>query len=71
MHKVFVAANPAEAHLCVAALQSEGIEAVIQGEHGFALQGGIPAGETSLPTVWVAGEAAAERAATVIARLQS
>ena len=71
MRKVFVARNPPEAHLCVAALEAEGIEAVIQGEELSGAQGGIPVGAATAPSVWIVNDEDAEAAALVMARFHS
>ncbi|MGE0354191.1 MAG: DUF2007 domain-containing protein [Gemmatimonadales bacterium] len=68
MLKVFVAADPAEAHLCLAVLESEGIEAIIQGEYLSSIQGGVPCGPATNPTVWILDAEDAERAAGIVAR---
>src|SRR5512135_1865185 len=71
MRKVFVARNAPEAHLCVAALQAEGIDAVIQGEGLSGAQGGIPVGAATAPSVWIVNDEDAQTAAMVIARFHS
>jgi hypothetical protein len=49
-----MAQNPIEAQMVVDLLQAEGIEAMTQGEHIFAVRGALP---VSYPTVWVLDEA--------------
>jgi hypothetical protein len=48
--KVYMAENPVAAQMVVDMLQAEGIAAVAQGEHIFAVRGALP---VSYPTVWV------------------
>jgi hypothetical protein len=58
--KVFVAVHPTEAHLVAALLRSQGIEAEVRGEALFAVRGEVPVSPSTLPTVWVRHEQAAE-----------
>jgi hypothetical protein len=57
--KVYMAENPIEANMVVDLLQAEGIAAVVQGEHIFAVRGALP---ISYPTVWVLDEGDYDRA---------
>jgi hypothetical protein len=57
--KVYMAEDPIEAQMVVDLLQAEGIAAMIQGEHIFAVRGALP---ISYPTVWVLDEADYDRA---------
>jgi len=57
--QVYLAENPIEAHIVVDLLQAQGIEAVVQGEHIFAIRGAVP---ISYPTVWVLDEDNYDRA---------
>ena len=50
MKQVYLAQDPIEANLLVDLLGAEGIEAVVQGEHLYAIRGIVP---MSYPTVWV------------------
>ena len=59
MKKVYLAENPIAAHMVVDLLQVEGIAAVVQGEHIFAVRGALP---VSYPTVWVLDEEHYDRA---------
>jgi hypothetical protein len=59
MKQVYLAENPIEAHMVADLLQAEGIEAVVQGEHIFAVRGALP---VSYPTVWVLDEDDYDRA---------
>ena len=53
MQQVFVARNPAEAHLVKGMLESNGIRAEVRGEALFGTRGETPVDEDTLPTVWV------------------
>ena len=50
MKQIYLAQNPIDANLLVDLLAAEGIEAVVQGEHLYAIRGLVP---VSYPTVWV------------------
>jgi hypothetical protein len=54
--KVYVAQSPAEAHLVRGRLENEGIPAVVQGEDLYAIRGGVPLDNSTLPSVWVRDE---------------
>ena len=41
MKQVYMAQNPIEAHMVVDLLETEGIEAIVQGEHIFAVRGAL------------------------------
>jgi hypothetical protein len=64
---VFSARDPVEAHLLRAVLQSEGIEATVQGEYLFLVRGGVPFDGSTTPSVWVDDEDV-DRARTVVER---
>jgi hypothetical protein len=57
--QVYLAQNPIEASLLVDLLGGEGIEAVVQGEHLYAIRGIVP---MSYPTVWVVDDEQYEQA---------
>jgi len=59
MKQVYLAENPIEAHMVVDLLQAQEIQAVVQGEHLFAIRGAVP---ISYPTVWVVDEDDYDRA---------
>jgi hypothetical protein len=71
MQRVFTASNTAEAYICKAALESEGIEALVQGEALAGIVGGVPAGIATAPTVWILDDARTADAAAVVARFDS
>jgi hypothetical protein len=58
-----LAENPIEAHMVVDLLQADGIAAVVQGEHIFAVRGALP---VSYPTVWVLDEDDHDRAREIV-----
>ena len=59
MKQIYLAQNPIDANLLVDLLHAEGIEAVVQGEHLYAIRGLVPA---TYPTVWVVNEEHYDRA---------
>lgn len=56
MKRVYLARDPADAHLVRGVLESEGIDAVVQGEALWSARGELPLTAESAPSVWVAGE---------------
>ena len=59
MKQIYLAQDPVQANVLVDLLREEGIEAVIQGEHLYAVRGLVP---VTYPTVWVVDEDQYERA---------
>ncbi|MDQ5984940.1 MAG: hypothetical protein CSYNP_00638 [Syntrophus sp. SKADARSKE-3] len=53
MKKVYVAANPVNAHLIKGILEGENIEAIVQGEFLWGARGEIPVTPETCPSVWV------------------
>ena len=56
MNRVFIAHDPIEAHLVRGLLESEGIEAEVQGELLFGLRPEIGISSDTLPSVWIRKE---------------
>ncbi|MBW3696610.1 DUF2007 domain-containing protein [Vibrio sp. T187] len=52
--KIFVAKNPAEAHIVCGLLQTENIQCEVRGEGLFGLKGEIPFSDDTDPYVWLA-----------------
>jgi hypothetical protein len=71
MKKVYMAMNPTDAHLLKGVLESEGIEAVVQGEFLWIARGEVPITTDTAPSVWVLDEADYERATQVVKEFQS
>ena len=59
MKAVFVAENPAQAHLVAGLLEEQGIECVIEGEMLFGVRGDLGLTRSSLPKISVREEDAA------------
>ena len=53
MKQVFVARNPAEAHLVKGFLETRGIHAEVRGEGLWGTRGETPLTPDTLPSVWV------------------
>ncbi len=66
MKKVYVAKNPADAHLLRALLEGEGLEANVMGEFLYSCRGEVPISPDSLPSVWVKHDADSEKAEEII-----
>jgi len=56
MKQVFVARNPAEAHLVKGFLETRGIHAEVRGEALWGTRGETPLTPDTLPSVWVLDE---------------
>ena len=67
---MFTASNTVEAHICRAALEAQGMQALVQGEALAAIVGGVPAGAAAAPTVWILDDARTADAAAVVARFR-
>ncbi|MBI5568425.1 MAG: DUF2007 domain-containing protein [Desulfomonile tiedjei] len=70
MRKVYVATNPADAHLLKGALEAEGISAVVQGDFLWNLRGEIPLAPETSPSVWIENESDYDRAREIVAALR-
>ena len=66
MKKVYVAKNPADAHLLKALLGGEGIQAEVIGEFLYSCRGEVPISPDSLPSVWVVDDSECEKAEEII-----
>jgi hypothetical protein len=68
MRKVFVAENPAQAHLVAGLLEEEGIRAVVEGEMLTGARFAIGMDASTLPTVFVNDEDAVRAGAALRTR---
>jgi hypothetical protein len=66
MKRVYVARGPAEAHLVKGFLETKGIPAIVQGEHLYAIRGGIPMTPDTRPSVWVVQDDHFDRAQALV-----
>ena len=61
MKKVWTADNQGNAHILKGLLESQGIDAFVQGEQGFARRG-VGASMANYPTVWIKNDSQEEAA---------
>ena len=66
MKKVYIAKNPADAHLLKALLEGEGIQADVIGEFLYSCRGEVPISRDTLPSVWVIDDSDSEKAEELI-----
>jgi hypothetical protein len=66
MKQVFVAKNPAEAHLVKGLLESRGVGAEVRGEALWGTRGETPLTPETLPTVWVLDDKQAPEALRIV-----
>jgi hypothetical protein len=71
MKKVFVARNPAEAHLVKGMLESRGIRAEVRGEALWGTRGETPVTADTLPEVWVLDDDQEQEAARLVGEYSS
>ena len=71
MRKLYTAENPVEAHLLKGFLESNGIEAMVQGDVLFGGRGEIPLTFDTLPTVWALRPSQYERAELLFSEWQN
>ncbi len=70
MRRVYRARDPADAHLAAGALEQEGIDAEVRGEHLWSVRGEVPLTPETCPSVWVADDQDAARAEALLAALR-
>jgi hypothetical protein len=67
LRKVYVAGNPADAHLLKGLLEGEDIPAQVRGEFLYGVRGEIPITPDTCPSVWVLEDSDYERAVGLVA----
>ncbi len=67
MKKVYVARDPADAHLVKGLLEAERIPALVRGEFLWGARGEVPLTPETCPSVWVVDDADAGRAREIVA----
>ena len=67
MKKVYIAKNPADAHLLKGLLEGENIEAEVRGEFLYGVRGEVPITPDTCPSVWVMDDAHYDRAMELVA----
>ena len=71
MKKVYIATNPANAHLLKGVLEGMNIQTIVQGEFLWGARGEIPVTPETSPSVWVVDDADYDRAMEVINNFQA
>ena len=71
MIRVFTASDPFEAYFVRDHLTAAGFEVTVRGEHLFAIRGGVPLTEDTLPSVWLTYEEDLPAAKELLARLEA
>ena len=66
MKKVYIANNPADAHLLKGLLEGENIEAEVRGEFLYGVRGEVPITPDTCPSVWVMDDADYDRAMDLV-----
>lgn len=66
MKKVYIAKNPADAHLLKGFLEGENIEAEVRGEFLYGVRGEVPITPDTCPSVWVMDDAEYDRAMELV-----
>jgi len=70
MRKVYQARNPADAHLLKGVLETQNIEAVVQGDFLWGTRGETPITPETSPSVWVIDETDYQRALDIMQEFQ-
>jgi hypothetical protein len=66
MKKVYIAKNPADAHLLKGLLEGENIEVEVRGEFLYGVRGEVPITPDTCPSVWVMDDADYDRAMDLV-----
>ena len=66
MKKVYIAKNPADAHLLKGLFEGEDIEAEVRGEFLYGVRGEVPITPDTCPSVWVMDDADYNRAMELV-----
>jgi hypothetical protein len=66
LKKVYIAKNPADAHLLKGLLEGENIEADVRGEFLYGVRGEVPIAQDTCPSVWVIDDADFDRAMELV-----
>lgn len=70
MKRVYVAHNLIDAYLLQGALETQGIESIVQGDFLWSIRGEIPMTIETCPQVWVINEEDFETAMEIVGDLQ-
>ncbi len=66
MKKVYIAKNPADAHLLRGLLEGANIEVEVRGEFLYGVRGEVPITEDTCPSVWVMEDSDYDRAMELV-----
>ena len=66
MKKVYIAKNPADAHLLKGLLEGENIEAEVRGEFLYGIRGEVPITPDTCPSVWIMDDSNYDKAMELI-----
>ena len=70
MKKVYIAKNPADAHLLKGFLEGENIEAEVRGEFLYGVRGEVPITPDTCPSVWVMDDSDYDKAMELVSTLR-
>jgi len=66
LKKVYIAKNPADAHLLKGLLEGENIEAEVRGEFLYGVRGEVPITLDTCPSVWVTDDVDYDQAMEIV-----
>ena len=66
MKKVYIAKNPADAHLLKGLLEGANIEAEVRGEFLYGVRGEVPITEDTCPSVWIVDDSDYDQAMELV-----
>jgi hypothetical protein len=66
LRKLYIAKNPADAHLLKGLLEGENIEAEVRGEFLYGVRGEVPITQDTCPSVWVMDNSDYDRAMKLV-----
>lgn len=69
LKKIYIAKNPADAHLLKGLLEGENIEAEVRGEFLYGVRGEVPITPDTCPSVWVMDDADYDRAMELVSTI--
>jgi hypothetical protein len=66
LKKVYIAKNPADAHLLKGLLEGENIEAEVRGEFLYGVRGEVPITPDTCPSVWIMDDSEYDRSMELV-----
>ena len=70
MKQIYIADDPADAHLVAGILDQYGISCDVRGEDLWSARGQLPLTTDTLPTVWIADDGKYEQAAELVKKFK-